>query len=207
MYVLESRGLLTESQAGFRSARSVEDRLLRLSQSIDDGFQRRERTVLTLLDYAKAYDKVWRDGLISKLIDMGIGKTVINWIQSWMVNRQAWVSFEGTRGESKIFEQGLPQGAVLSPTLFLVFINDVAAVIAPKVEVSIFADDIALWSADQCVDTAAARVQEACVAVDTWSRRWLMELSVAKCEVSLFSMDAARPRRIWSPRYPSLADN
>jgi hypothetical protein len=192
VYLLESRGLLTECQAGFRPARSVEDQLLRLSQSVDDSFQRRERTVLALLDYAKAYDKVWRDGLICKLIDMGIGRTIIRWIQSWMSNRKAWVKYDGTKGKSKTFKQGLPQGAVLSPTLFLVFINEVASVIPPRVEISMFADDIALWSADLDVDAAAARVQEACVAVSDWSRKWLMQLSVPKCEVSLFTKDSAQ---------------
>jgi hypothetical protein len=84
------------------------------------------------------------------------------------------------------------QGAVRSPMLFLVYINDVASVIPPNVEISMLADDIAVWSADKDVDVATERVQEACLAVNEWSKEWLMELNTQKCEVSLFSMDAAQ---------------
>ena len=97
MYKLESRNMLNENQAGFRSSRSVEDQLIRLSQTISDGFQDREKTTLALLDYAKAYDKVWRDGLLLKMIDMGVGESVVRWIQCWLSNRKAWVEFEGEK--------------------------------------------------------------------------------------------------------------
>jgi len=60
-YFLESNNLLSQSQAGFRPNRTVEDQLIRVSQDISDGLQERRRTVLGLLDYSKAYDKVWKD--------------------------------------------------------------------------------------------------------------------------------------------------
>jgi hypothetical protein len=105
------------------------------------------------------------------------------------------VAYEGCKGKSKTFVQrGRARRlctAVWSPTL-LVYINDVARVVPQKVEISMFADHIALWSSGRDVDGATQRVQEACEAVNTWSKQWLMELSIAKCEVALFSMDAAQ---------------
>ena len=81
-YFLESNNLLSQSQAGFRPNRTVEDQLIRVSQDISDGLQERRRTVLGLLDYSKAYDKVWKDGLMHKLVKKGISTKILRCIQS-----------------------------------------------------------------------------------------------------------------------------
>lgn len=78
-------------------------------------------SVLSLLDYAKAFDTVWRDGLYYKMINMGIDIHTIKWIKAWLTNRQNWVRYNDTAGEKRIFKQGVPQGAVLSPILFLLY--------------------------------------------------------------------------------------
>jgi hypothetical protein len=71
---LEENQLLSQHQAGFRKGRSTVDQCLRFSQTVSDGFQKpkMERTILTLFDYAKAYDTVWRTGLLDKMLDMGM---------------------------------------------------------------------------------------------------------------------------------------
>ena len=73
-YFAECHNLLTPFQAGFRTGRSTEDQLRRLSQSISDGFQHvtMHRTVMALIDYSRAYDKVWRDALFFKMQQMGV---------------------------------------------------------------------------------------------------------------------------------------
>ena len=98
IFKLEDERGLSEHQAGFRPRRSTEDQLLRLSQSISDGFHRgpMERTVLALFDFSKAYDTVWRDGLIWKLVKRGLPKTFVRWMQGWLTNRRNFVSFRGT---------------------------------------------------------------------------------------------------------------
>ena len=198
-YVLESRNLLSQTQAGFRPNRTVEDQLLRLTQEISDGFQERHRSVLVLLDYSKAYDKVWRDGLLSKLIKKGISVKLLRWIQAWLSNRQAWVSYNGVEAKKKTFKEGLPQGSVLSPILFLVYIDDVLSELEDEVgevSVSMFADDLAVWSSHRNKAEAARKVQMAVDAIARWSERWLMSLNVDKCEVSFFSMDAAEANHV-----------
>jgi hypothetical protein len=188
---LENSDQLCEQQAGFRPFRSIEDQLLRLYQDVSDGFERRERTVLATFDYAKAYDRVWKVGLLKKLTLLGLGNATVRWIRSWLEQRRAWVTVGQVDGERRLFREGLPQGAVLSPLLFLVYINDVVVNMPERVRVSIFADDLAVWARAKSVEEAADSVQVAASQIERWSERWLMQLSPSKCEVGVFSMDAA----------------
>ena len=88
-YFAECLNLLTPFQAGFRTGRSTEDQLLRLSQSISDEFQQvpMQRTVMALIDYFRAYDKVWRNALLFKLQQMGVPTKMLRWVQAWLSNR------------------------------------------------------------------------------------------------------------------------
>ena len=189
-WVLESAGALSVFQAGFRRGRGVTDQLVRLSQCVWDGYQRREKTSLVLFDLARAYDRVWHDGLLLKLIDAGLSRTMVRWVQEWLKNRLCWVKFDGVRSKSRLFRQGLPQGSVFSPLLFLVYINDLVERLAGGgVQVSAFADDLAVWWTGRSVALGACRVQEAANVVVEWCQEWLMTLSVDKCTVTLFSKD------------------
>ena len=189
-WVLESAGLLSVFQAGFRKGRGVNDQLVRLSQAVWDGYQRREKTCLVLYDLERAFDRVWHDGLLLKLIETGVSRTVVRWVQEWLKNRLYWVRVEGVRGRRRLFREGLPQGSVLSPLLFLVYINDLVEGLAGGgVEVSAFADDLAVWHTGKGVEEGRRRVQWATDAVADWCREWLMTVSVNKCTVTLFSND------------------
>ena len=119
-YFAECHNLLTPFQAGFRNGRSTEDQLLRHSQSISDGFQHvpMQRTVMALIDYSRAYDKVWQDALLFKMQQMGVPTKMLRWVQVWLSNRLTWVTFDGEKSKTVILKQGVPQGSVLSPLLF-----------------------------------------------------------------------------------------
>ena len=100
---------------------------------------------MVLFDLCRAYEKVWRDVIVWKLSGAGIGVPVIRWVQSWLSNRQMCVRVGDTYSSRKTFQQGLPQGSVLSPLLFLVYINDLVVNLGEWVKLSAFADDLAVW--------------------------------------------------------------
>ena len=93
-HLAKSRGMLNSDQSGFRPQRSTEDQVIRLSQAISDGFQTKKppnRTVLALLDFSKAYDKVWRADLLATMLRKGVPVRYVRWIQGFLSNRQARV--------------------------------------------------------------------------------------------------------------------
>ena len=120
-WLLEKDNVFHKCQAGFREGRGVDDQLLRLSQIVYDGFQRREKSGLMLFDLSRAYDRVWRDGLLWKLCDAGVSVGIVRWLQVWLSNRIAWVKVNGVRSRRCLLRQGLSQGSVLFSLLFLVF--------------------------------------------------------------------------------------
>ena len=188
-WVLEEGGRLSRFQAGFREEKGVGDQLVRLSQAVWDGYQRREKTGLVLYDFERAYDRVWRDGMLWKLARMGVSVRMVRWVQEWLKNRMAWVRVEGVRGKARRYQQGLPQGSVLAPILFLVFINDLVEKLGERVEVSAFADDLAVWVTGGSGQERNGKLQWASEVVEGWAREWVMRVSVEKSTVTLFSMD------------------
>ena len=198
-HLAESKQWWCEDQAGFRRLRSCEDQVLRISQTISDGFQARpsQRGVLVLLDYSKAYDTVWREELLLGMVNKGVPIRMVRWIVSFLRNRQARVRLDGQTGHSWKLKQGLPQGAVLSPLLFLFYIDSVREAIPKGVHVSMYADDLALYALHHQKEAAQTVIQTAVDAVANWSKENKLKLNAAKCEVAFFSMDPGEAG--WKP--------
>ena len=198
-YLAETRGWWCPEQSGFRRQRCCEDQILRLSQSISDGFQSRPplRSVISLLDFSKAFDTVWRNRLLHILLDKGVPTAMTRWIQGFICDRHAKVSMDNVTGKRKKLHQGVPQGSVLSPLLFLFYIDGIKEVISPEVKISLYADDIAIWSQHRDKLQALAHVQDAVSNIANWSSRHKLKLNPSKCEVSFFSTDTHEAK--WIP--------
>ena len=108
-HLSENGNLLSPFQAGFRQKRSTEDQLLRLSQSIADGFQQNPMQK-TVIDFSKVYDSVWWDALLLKMAKKGVPTQMV---LCWLSNRINWVTYEGEQNKKKVFKQGVPQETVL----------------------------------------------------------------------------------------------
>ncbi len=93
----------------------------------------------------KAYDMLWKEGLLIKLDQIGIGGRIYNWIKEFLIERNIKVKVGDYISREGSIENGTPQGSVLSPLLFIIMINDVFATIGENINKSLFADDGALW--------------------------------------------------------------
>ncbi len=109
-------------------------------------------------------------------MDKGLPLTFAKWLRDFLSNRQARVQINGEQGRPVPLKQGLPQGSVLSPLLFLLYINDLKTVVPNGVEVAMFADDVSLFCSHPCKLTAQTAMQEAVTRVAEWSRQHKMTL-------------------------------
>ena len=147
LFFLESNSILSPRQAGFRPGRSTFDQILHLSQYISDGFNKprpRSRTILSTIDFSKAFDSVWHRALFHKLISAGLSPCFARWTQSFLSDRRACVVYQNHTSRSFRVRRGVPQRSVLGLVLFSLFINDLPASLPSSVSCSLYADDVAI---------------------------------------------------------------
>ena len=178
-WYMESNGLFNVNQSGFRKNKSCLDQIIRLQTDIENSTNKRGYTVGVFLDFTKAYDMLWIDGLIHKLINLGIGGNMFHWIKNFLTNRTFQVRVGGEKSASRRIENGTPQGSVVSPLLFLIMINDLPK-LKNGVSTAIFADDTAFWKSGHNLDNLIKSVQESLDSAIKWCRTWGFILSKEK---------------------------
>ena len=141
---LEKCGLFSDFQYGFRSSRSTADLLTVVSDRIARAFNRSGATRAVALDISKAFDRVWHAGLLHKLKSYRISGQIFGLISSFLSNRQLRVVLDGKSSQEYPVNAGVPQGSILGPTLFLLYINDLPDDVICNI--AIYADDTTLYS-------------------------------------------------------------
>lgn len=177
--------LIRDSQHGFMPGKSCSSNLVlfmdKITKEVDDG----KSVDIFYLDFAKAFDKVPRQRLLRKLKAKGIDESILVWIESWLTGRTQKVSIQGEKSGSCSVESGVPQGTVLAPTLFTVFIDDLETEPERRqldVLIVKFADDT---KGAKVIQSLADRdkLQEALDCLCDWADTWGMTFNVAKCKV------------------------
>ena len=141
VYYLESNGIITELQSGFRKQRSTTDQLIRLETWIREGLVNREHVVAVFFDLEKAYDTTWKYGILSDLFKAGLRGYLPIFISKFLENRQFRVRVGSTLSDQFFQESGVPQGSILSVTLFNLKINSIVSCTRPGTESSLYVDD------------------------------------------------------------------
>ena len=139
---LVSIGFFYRFQSGFRSGDSTVMQLVYIVNKIYDFLDRGNEERAVFLDISKAFDKVWHAGLLAKMKNLGVGGTLLYWFESYLKSRQQRVVIEGSSSSWKEVKTGVPQGSVLGPLLFLIYINDIQHDIDS--DCFLFADDMLL---------------------------------------------------------------
>ena len=134
-------------QASFHKGRNCEDQIPQIVQAIEDGCQQRlmQRSILTVLDFIKAYDTLWREKLLLHMLNTGIPLTFIRWIRSSLIDRRRRAQLFNVFSSIRCFTQGLPQGSVLAPVLFLFYIIDLASTLSNDAVIALFVDRWCLY--------------------------------------------------------------
>lgn len=186
---LEASNILPPCSMGFRSGRSTQDCLIQVVNAAHATLLCKKRvTLLLLLDIHGAFDNVWREGLLHKVSALGISPKMHAWITDFLRNRRCRVKLGSHFSDWISTHRGVPQGSVLSPTLFNIMLMDLPNVITdPSVHTAIFADDVALWCSSNTLLGALHKIQAAVNSVAKWMDTWGFTLSPGKCSLLPFT--------------------
>jgi hypothetical protein len=216
---LDAHQFVSPTQAGFRKGRSTADCLFQVTEAMHSTLRHHTRRLpFMFIDISKAFDSVFKEGLLFKLWSSArVRGNSWHWINSFLSNRQVR-SFDCASREHSSWttiNNGVPQGSVLAPLLFLVFINDLGQGLTREAKVSscLFADDIVIWpcktdhlqtSSAPRITTATQRVtaalysrrdnadsanqmQRACTLLSSWAYRWRVVFSCSKTQIMMVS--------------------
>ena len=187
-HYLNSNNLITRNQSGFRPDDSTPNQLLFLVDEIHQAFEDRNSLEVraVFLDISKAFDKVWHDGLIFKLKQNGISGSLFKLLANYLNNRKQRVVLNGSCSDYSDIESGVPQGSVLGPLLFLIYINDLERNI--KSNINFFADDTMLFSIVKDPVTSGDDLNHDLDIIHQWAHQWKWSLILTPlCKQQKFS--------------------
>lgn len=177
---LETNNLLNINQHGFRSGRSCVTQLIEIMEIWTDLMDKNIPFDTIYLDFSKAFDKVPHTRLGKKINRLGITGKLLLWIKDFLHHRTQSVKINNAISAKKPITSGIPQGSVLGPILFLIFINDLPDEITSTVK--IFADDTKIFRA---INSGRDQIhlQEDLDRLLNWSKTWLLPFNIEKCKI------------------------
>ena len=184
---LESNSKLSPFQWGFRKGKHVQGACWRVVEEVTSAIRTRDQIQAVALDIQAAYDSVWQNGLLAKMRRIGVPQYLVHWTRAFLSQRRSWIHV-GHAAVECIPECGLPQGSPLSPTLFLIYINDLIQELTNTgVSCQAFADDILIWHRGNYRNgDTAPEISLALTTVDQWAEKWRMTFNPHKCEAICF---------------------
>jgi len=190
---LETNSLISKYQSGFRKAHSTKDQILRLVQSTKEGFNKNQITGAVFFDISQAFDKTWHNGIRVKLSKLKVPKYIQNWISEFLTNRTFFVACNEAKSRKFPITAGVPQGSTLSPTLFTIFISDIANRKLKKlVNIALYADDLCIWFTDKNLRKIQKQLNKAIKEVGTFFDRWCLVPNADKTVYSIFTTAGKR---------------
>ena len=174
---LEMENLLNPNQSGFRPGDSTINQLLSITHSIQTALDSNPTLEVrsVFLDISKAFDKVWHEGLIYKLRRCGVAGNLLLLLQNFLSNRKQRTVLNGQSSAWGNVKAGVPQGSILGPLLFLIYINDLVQNLRCKVK--LFADDTSLFTTVQDPQVAARDLNHDLDLISSWANKWKMSFN------------------------------
>jgi len=177
---LNSHNIIIENQHGFRSQHSCVTQLIALIEDLSFAMDHH----VILLDFSKAFDSVPHQRLLKKLQHYGINNNIYNWIETWLTKRSQCVVLNGVSSDSVPVQSGVPQGTVLGPLMFLLYINDISKGIHSPLR--LFADDCLLYKV-VTTEQDALQLQKDLDLLFKWAEKWQLKFNINKCTLMRFT--------------------
>ena len=199
---MKANNFIADGQHGFLPGRSTTTQLLQVVEDWTAALDAGEEVDVIYFDFAKAFDTVPHRRLTKKLEGYGLSPTVVNWIKAYLSDRRHRVIVQGTPSDWQDVTSGIPQGSVLGPVMFVVYINDLPSWIQSRI--LLFADDTKLYRRITCPADRDA-LQEDVQSMDDWSETWLLKYSAPKCKSMTVSRSGEQnPEHIYTLRGTNL---
>ena len=181
------QSLLNDHQSGFRKFRQTYDNIAYLQHEVYQAFDRKEEVAAVFFDISKAYDVTWRTLILNALQQQNVNGPILKFLSNFLTNRRFQILFGNTLSEPKCQENGVPQGSVLSVTMFQIAINTVFKFInEPSVKCLAYADDLVIFSRHKNAKTLQNNLQKAIDSLETWSSKTGFKFSIEKCSQMQF---------------------
>ena len=193
---LQDNNMLSSFQSGFIPGDSTVNQLTYLYHTFCEALDAGKEVRAVFCDISKAFDRVWHAGLIHKLEAAGVAGEALLWFRSYLSDRRQRVVLPGASSDWVNIRAGVPQGSILGPLLFLVYINDIVEDIGSHIR--LFADDTSLFIIVDDPVTSAARLNTDLEKISRWAITWLVTFNPTKSESFLVS------RKINRPAHPPL---
>jgi exonuclease III len=171
---------ISQDQFAYLKNHSTTFCLHRLIDDVLENMNNKEITGMCFLDIRKCFDTINHKILLIKLAKYGIKEYELKWFESYLSNRSQVVLHNGSPSGKRFINIGVPQGTILGPILFLLYVNDLSNVIT-KAQINIFADDVVIYSSHNNVDVLKCNLQNTINDVFSWYNEHKLSLSVEKC--------------------------
>lgn len=181
---LQENNILSKFQSGFKPNDSTVNQLLEIYHIMLENMDKGKELKFIFCDVSKAFDKVWHRGLLYKLKKYGICDTILKWFTSYLLERKQRVSNEGFYSTWLDTSAGVPQGSVLGPYLFLLYINDIVDNISSNIR--LFADDTSLFTVIENDDSIKILNNDV-YKIAKWSKDWCIILNPTKTSTMTFT--------------------
>jgi hypothetical protein len=162
--------ILSPKQSAFKRNNSTVTQLIEIYNSVLLSLDEGKEVLFTFCDVSKAFDRVWHHGIIYKLRRAGVKGRLINWFQAYLNDRIQKTVVNGKTSEAKTIEAGVPQGSILGPLLFLLYMDDLIQQV--NIEVRLYADDATLYISYDDAEQASIEMDDNLTAVMNWANQW-----------------------------------